>query len=716
MEIPNINVPNFQEKVLEHIKKLVESIECTIEQKKIILVESEKILKKHIKRAKRNEITIPKHANPLTHATAIIYATSKSNKNMSNITIEKMSKLVGISNSVIFVTYKKWYENLAQRSDYSFKDAHLRRSRKLLSLHFFELLNSAEIDLQRLILHLEKIDISKIILRLRAIFIDAGKRLTQKEKHLLIQLTEREIKEYKDMGTNYSNTFDKYFSDLVNIIKLLIISNKSHKIIGADFSVTDFVRFFMSKGINLFLTEGSLFNVIRDIFTFLRDTKYSDLFPAQIKSRKLSREDRTDNEQVTVIGSRIKLYILRYIYNGRYFDEENGIAICPECKAEGFIINTTSPRLRSKEFHHKDVRLEGYSSDELYGLFTRNRGNPYFLSALIKDMQKKSVVLKCGCHHRIIDAIHFNNFKKLISWEDIPFPYNDVFDLPAEIIHIIVRISVDNIPPHLLKPLPKRRPRVRKFDIDERRKFVKGFVVYFLKKRYIIDRIYSGICPTCGEFNTRDHLPSFEFNHFYEILKLSPEERGKYIRIRKKANRIINDFSCSEAVKNLEKQKGGYVCRNCHSVIHEKISKVNEIYNDQNITRKILANKENTIRKYKQSLIRSTVSIKDPLKVETKKHKALMNYLIALFEISERTQDGVTRVELANKMGRDTSNNISDMGRFFRRRKNILEKYVRIVAGQTQTSPTKYYMTDEGRRIVRLMYYFSDYYRNRTDI
>ena len=27
-----------------------------------------------------------------------------------------------------------------------------------------------------------------------------------------------------------------------------------------------------------------------------------------------------------------------------------------------------------------------------------------------------------------------------------------------------------------------------------------------------------------------------------------------------------------------------------------------------------------------------------------------------------------------------------------------------------------YYLTDEGRRIVRLMYYFRDYYRNRTNI
>jgi len=265
---------------------------------------------------------------------------------------------------------------LAQRSDFNFRGAHLVRSRKIFSLYFFKFLNCPEFDLQSLILHLKKIDISKIILRLRKIFV--GQRLTQKEKLLLELLTEREIKQYKDMRTNYSNTFDKYFSDLVNIIKLLIISNKSHKIIGADFSATDFVRFFMSKGINLFLTEGTLFNVIRDIFTFLRDTKYYDLFPAQVKSKELSREDRTDSEQVTVVGSRIKLYIMKHIYYGRYFDDKKGIAICPDCKNEGLIVNISSPRIRAKEFHHDDRKLEGYSADELYELFVSDRGKPYF--------------------------------------------------------------------------------------------------------------------------------------------------------------------------------------------------------------------------------------------------------------------------------------------------------------------------------------------------
>ena len=58
-----INVPNFQERVMEHIKKLVESIECTEEHKKIIFSKSEAILNEHISKAGNNEFTIPKSAN-----------------------------------------------------------------------------------------------------------------------------------------------------------------------------------------------------------------------------------------------------------------------------------------------------------------------------------------------------------------------------------------------------------------------------------------------------------------------------------------------------------------------------------------------------------------------------------------------------------------------------------------------------------------------------
>ncbi len=38
-------------------------------------------------------------------------------------------------------------------------------------------------------------------------------------------------------------------------------------------------------------------------------------------------------------------------------------------------------------------------------------------------------------------------------------------------------------------------------------------------------------------------------------------------------------------------------------------------------------------------------------------------------------------------------------------------KYVKILSG-TKYRATRYYITDEGKKIVRLIYYFRDYYKN----
>ncbi len=40
--------------------------------------------------------------------------------------------------------------------------------------------------------------------------------------------------------------------------------------------------------------------------------------------------------------------------------------------------------------------------------------------------------------------------------------------------------------------------------------------------------------------------------------------------------------------------------------------------------------------------------------------------------------------------------------------REISRLYLKIVDGR----PIKYYITEEGKRIVRLMYYFRDYYKN----
>ncbi len=433
-EVLNINI-KFKQEVMTAIRILVPLLEATKNQKDFILKKTEEILNKHISRAQRNEIIIRKDAKPSKNAAAIIYAVTVSNEDMPKISGEKLSTMVGTRMNEVSRLYNTWYKDLAQRLNFNFQNAQLKRSRMIMALYFFEQLTDKEINT------------SNITSRLKEIFIDSCKNTDLlKENKLLRQLTEEEINAYKDLANNYSKTFTKYFSDFVNMIKLLIVSNKYHKIIGADFSIRHFVRILMrEKNITLFLTESSLrTNIIPDIFDFIRDI-YPNSFPNRLTkgSGEINERDRTKRG---IVGNRIKLYIMKHIYNGRYFDKENGVAICPKCKREGFTINNSFPRVISKDFHHENTRLEGYTAAELYNLFTKNRGNPYFLPELIEKMESESVVLLCGCHHSLIHSTFFNNFKKLIGWEDIPkeFPYKDIFDLPADIIHILIKICVDN--------------------------------------------------------------------------------------------------------------------------------------------------------------------------------------------------------------------------------------------------------------------------------
>jgi len=83
-----------------------------------------------------------------------------------------------------------------------------------------------------------------------------------------------------------------------------------------------------------------------------------------------------------------------------------------------------------------------------------------------------------------------------------------------------------------------------------------------------------------------------------------------------------------------------------------------------------------------------------------------MEYLIALYEISrsKRKQDGETRKEIKNYLGLGTASR----GIYVFENREISRKYLKIVDG----NPIKYYITKEGKRIVRLIYYFRDYFKN----
>ncbi len=599
------------------------------------------------------------------------------------------------SEEVVSKTYQEEIKEIQEETkNFNFIIARSGRSREIISLYFFELLLNTETDLSKLILRLREIDISDIVLRLREIIINGNKellrRITLKEHNLLKQLEKREIETLQDLANNYPDTFTNYFSDLVEVIKCLIISNRSHKIIDADFSLSHFIRFLWCKGYNLFLTERSLFKVIRRIFDFLKDTRYSDLFPNRFGSR--GGESKHEHERVS--GSRIKLFVMKYIYDGRYFDERDGIAKCPECVREGFVVNTSSPRLRSIEFHHEGIKLMRYTADKFYTLFTERRGNPYFLQYLIKKMEDENVVLLCGSHHRKHQCDYLVLFKKLVSWENIPREFSqDIFELPAEIIHILVILCIENF------HLTKIKSQAQKEEIRQE-------LIYRLKERYIIDIIYEGICPVCGEFNTREHLFAFEFNHLYELRKLSPEKRKEFKNIKKRPRQILERFPCSEAVRELEVQEGGFICRNCHAFIHEDMTIVDKIYDDQDVLRSVYEDNRKSIDRYNENLISGIELVEDPLKSGVMKFKAFTDYLFRFFKIMEEKGE-ITTGDLASdkKCDRRTVN------KFFREREDDLEKYGTIKFGDNRNQ-TRFYMNEEGKNIVRLLKYFEQYYQN----
>ncbi|KKK44019.1 hypothetical protein LCGC14_0774930 [marine sediment metagenome] len=171
---------------------------------------------------------------------------------------------------------------------------------------------------------------------------------------------------------------------------------------------------------------------------------------------------------------------------------------------------------------------------------------------------------------------------------------------------------------------------------------------------------------------------------------------------------LYRTFTCSEIVKEMEKryQKGGYLCPNCHRVIHKDMSIMDKIYDKTNMLKRILEDYKTTTIKHEQNLVYFRESIKNPLKSQYNRHETFMEYLIALYEISRSTrkQDGVTRKEIKSYLGLGTKSR----GIYVFENREVSSQYLKIIDGR----PIKYYITEEGKRIVRLIYYFRDFYKN----
>ena len=673
MFVPKI--PNFQQKIFGYLKKLINLIDCSANQKELINIKSKEIFEDFIKKVECSEIIIPKNANLKVIAGAILYAVIQSEKDIPRLVSGKeiMVKL-DLKQGNVYDYYHIHLKNLyprVKKQDQIDKEINRLKNRKytkhyftcikgfkkireIISLFFFNILKEKDIETIEFVSHFKNNIINNTSLPLQ---------LNQEEKIILQKLS------------NHPD-FNEYFSDLVEIIKYLILFSRMHKKIGANIIISYIANSLIEKNINLFQTSNSFLMTLIDIYDCLKEN-YDEFFPerSSIEYTTLEKEKRwaADNEQAYIIGSRIQLYVIKNIYNGKY--NINGKSQCPECFKAGFITNTNILRLRALQFNHvKGNKIYSYTTRTFYNLFIESRSDPYFLRNLISQMEAENVELLCTNHHNLLHAKYNKIFRYLIN-------YNELFSLKPILIHLVIRESVNSFYKNKSQEFKKR---------------VREAILIDLKRKYIIDQVNCGVCPICTEFNATEHLPSFHGHHFDESKKT--KDTSYFFRL---------ELSCQEIVEILKEETVGFICGNCHAIIqyYNDFDVLLRIYEDSDMVLKIIDDYESALDKFK-ILDDKNVMIGEPLKKSYLVNDNIIRYLFAIYDIANKRIEANAGI-ISDYLGVSSR----AVRHFFYDRYNLLNPFIKIVQDKPKTLKI-YSLTDYGKKTIALLQHFRDYYNS----
>jgi hypothetical protein len=669
VKVFNINVPNLRKEIKNHLETILIALNNTQKQKNIIWSKSIKILDEFISRAEDGKFTIYTNTDPNSIASSIIYAVSVSNEDIPNISLNKLSKISGIYYSTINYYYNHYFRLVFPKLEFSFSHR-LKIIKNIFALYIFEIIIKSSLETNE--------------------FVSLFRNNINNNTNLPKQLTEKDIDLLKSIMNKYPDNFDKYFSDLIDIVKLISIQSFNLKKISGHFIIKSFCDYLNKHDIDLFYSQSTLPHVITNIFDYLK--KHTDLLPDRAKqtitnSKKYPIQSNEDYR--TILGNRIKFYIIKNIYNGRYLI--NGKCHCLECLEEGFTKNTTEIRLSSLEFHHyKDSKEQEYSTSKLARIFESKGFDPYFLKNLIDHLESKNLEVLCRVHHKLKHTKYFQYFKKLISWEDIPKKFSqDIFSLPSELILLLIRTSVDHY--YLTKNLP-----------DQNKYYARYTLARFLKKRYIFEQFYGEFCPTCLEFNIKKHLPGFDFHHLgNRQFNENPNVKGN---IKDAGELFTRSFKSSEIAEILEYENGGFICKNCHNVLGYSLSRLRlleNIYEDKTLARDVKDDYEIVKERFKP--FNNLNSIGAPLDCDINITDTYERYLNAIYDLSNHSTD-ITYKSLAHYFNRHRATVFEILN------KDIFKHFIDTEIGTNRLK--KFILTDKGKLFIELIQYFREYYIN----
>ena len=212
-KLENINVPNFRQKALKEIDKIINHPDFQSNKNDIIKKKSIKILNEHILRATEGEFTIPKNANMQSISSTIIFTALISTKNVNQINVSKIS---GIGQDLISQYYARYFKPFYPRIKFHFNNPKFKfmEIRKKVALFFFEnMIENKKIKNPELV--------EELMLCIR------------NNSSLNDLISKREIHILNDMLLQHRKTFIKHFSQLAEVIRYVKLLGQMHKEIRA---------------------------------------------------------------------------------------------------------------------------------------------------------------------------------------------------------------------------------------------------------------------------------------------------------------------------------------------------------------------------------------------------------------------------------------------------------------------------------------------------
>jgi len=286
-----------------------------------------------------------------------------------------------------------------------------------------------------------------------------------------------------------------------------------------------------------------------------------------------------------------KLLIITNIYNRKF----NGK--CSNCD-----IDVTF--LPAIDFHHPNKKIKQIS-------WRNNRFKNWIETMLI--IEKESVVPLCRNCHSLENAKNFNDFKEIILKKDL-------FEYSAEEIHQIIYNYV--------------KQRVNKYV-----KNYKFRVTEWVKKRFIIERLFDGKCVGCGKVNIYNNLPALEFHH---IPTRDDVNKLRWSKMKK--------YDLKEITKLLKKQNCVCLCSNCHTLLHSKQFKnvVDEIL-EKNYLNKFKSFLNELLNNLNNSEVK-WIDIEDPLRILFKPGEAWKKYILQIHSINLNERNNIIMpIKLVNE-------------------------------------------------------------------